>query len=158
MDHEVILKEEPAHKDDFRVVWEGDRIEAINRDNQVFHFIDLSYLKKDIIFHGWNGFRTTRQMKDVLEGHFMDIYRRYHSAKVLVDSTRMSGSFNEANDWLATVYMPGLIQLGLKKVAIILPHNIFAQMAVDDWDRKIDGFVSRNFGSVNEGLTWLMNE
>jgi hypothetical protein len=67
----------------------------------------------------------------------------------------MSGSFNDANDWLASVFMPKLIAQGLTKVAVVLPHNIFAQMAVDEWDKKIGGFTSRNFGSLNEALAWL---
>jgi hypothetical protein len=53
--------------------------------------------------------------------------------------------------------MPRLIELGLLKVAIVLPHNIFAQMAVDEWDKKVGGFQSRNFGTETEAVVWLLN-
>lgn len=155
MQSEIVLKEATNQKDDYRVVQRGDMVESVNKMNQVFHYIDLSHLKEGIIFHGWNGFRTTDQMKGVLEGHFMDIFKKNKPTRALVESTRMSGSFNEANDWLAGVFMPKLINQGLIKVAVVLPHNIFAQMAVDEWDKKIGGFTSRNFGSVNDALGWL---
>ncbi|HEX3009186.1 MAG TPA: hypothetical protein VHO90_16400 [Bacteroidales bacterium] len=155
MENEIVLKEFSNLKDDYRVVQRGNMVESINKLNQVFHYIDLSYTKQDIIFHGWTGFRSTDQMKGVLEGHFMDIYKKYKCKGALVESTKMSGSFNDANDWLANVFMPKLIAQGLTKVAVVLPHNIFAQMAVDEWDKKIGGFTSRNFGSLNEALAWL---
>lgn len=155
MVNEIVIKEASSHKDDFRVVQRGDLVESINQLNQVFHYIDLTYLKQGIIFHGWNGFRSTEQMKAVLDGHFLDIFKNHRCKGALVESTRMSGSFNEANDWLAEIFMPKLVSLGLRKVAVVLPHNIFAQMAVDDWDKKINGFVSRNFGSTNDALEWL---
>ena len=155
MESEIVLKEATAQKDDFRVVQRGNMVESINKLNLVFHYIDLSYVPKGIIFHGWTGFRTTDQMKKVLDGHFMDIFKKSKCKAALVESSKMSGSFDEANEWLANIFMPKLIGLGLTKVAVVLPHNIFAQMAVDEWDKKIGGFSSRNFGSVNDAVTWL---
>lgn len=155
MVNEIVLKEATSQKDDYRVVQRGNIVESINKLNQVFHYIDLNYLKQGIIFHGWNGFRTTEQMKGVLEGHFMDIFKKNIVKCALVESAKMSGSFNEVNEWLATVFMPKLISLGLTKVAVVLPNNIFAQMAVDEWDKKIGGFHSRNFGSVSDAIEWL---
>ncbi|NJK96550.1 MAG: hypothetical protein HC905_17985 [Bacteroidales bacterium] len=137
MESEIVIKEATSQKDDFKVVQKGNMVESINKLNQVFHYIDLNYVKQGIMFHGWTGFRTTEQLKAVLDGHFMDIYKKYKCKGALVESTKMSGSFNEANDWLAGVFMPKLIGLGLTKVAVVLPHNIFAQMAVDEWDKKL---------------------
>jgi hypothetical protein len=54
--------------------------------------------------------------------------------------------------------MPKLIGLGLKNNAVVLPQNIFAQLAVEDWDKKVGGFVSRNFGSVSDAINWLKSE
>lgn len=155
MEKEIVLKEATTGKDDYRVVQRGNMVESINKLNQVFHYIDLSYIPKGIIFQGWVGFRSTDQMKGVLEGHFMDIYKKNLCKGAIVESTKMSGSFNDATDWLAGTYMPKLHKMGLMRVGIVLPHNIFAQMAVDEWDKKIEGFVSRNFGSVSDALTWL---
>lgn len=74
---------------------------------------------------------------------------------MIIENSRMSGSFNEINDWLATYFMPKMIEIGLKNNAVVLPQNIFAQLAVEEWDKKVGGFTTRNFGSVNDALNWL---
>jgi hypothetical protein len=155
MENIIVLKEATTQKDDFKVVQRGNMVESINKLNQVFHYIDLSYLSQGIFYQGWVGFRTTEQMKAVLEGHAMTILSKNKIKGSLVDSVKMSGSFNEANDWLANVYMPKLVAMGLRKTAVVLPLNIFAQMAVDEWDKKVGGFESRNFGSVSDAIQWL---
>jgi hypothetical protein len=155
MEAEIILKEITSQKDDYRVVQRGDIIESINKQNQVFHYIDLSYVKKGIFLQGWVGYRTTDQLKAVLEGHYMKLFIQHKCKNSVVDSTKMSGSFNEATDWLAQIYMPKLINLGLKNVAVVLPTNVFAQLTVDEWDKKVGGFESRNFGSLTDAVNWL---
>ena len=155
MANEIVLKEATSQKDDYKVVQRGNMVESVNKLNQVFHYVDMSYLTQSILFHGWKGFRTFEQMKGVLEGHVMDIYKKNRCKGAIVESTKMSGSFNDANDWLSQIYMPKLASLGLQKVAVVLPQNIFAQLSVDEWDKKVGGFVSRNFGSLNEALDWL---
>lgn len=158
MEAEKIIKEMTGQKDDYKVVQRGDMVESINRLNQVFHYIDLSYVKQGILFHGWVGFRTTDQLKSVLDGHFMKIYQQYKCKSAIVDSTKMTGSFDEANDWMAGYFMPKLVNMGLKNVAVVLPQNIFAQLAVESWDKKVGGFASRNFGSLKDALNWLKSE
>ena len=155
MEAEKVIKEITAQKDDFKVVQRGQMIESITKLNQTFHFIDLSYAKQGIFFHGWIGYRTTDQIKQVLDGHFMDLYMQYKCKSMLIENTRMSGSFADINDWLAGYFMPKMIGFGLKNNAVVLPQNIFAQLGVEDWDKKVGCFVSRNFGSVSDAINWL---
>jgi hypothetical protein len=152
---EIVLKDMTTLKDDFKVVQKGDIIESINRLDQVFHYIDLSYIKQGIFLHGWVGFRTTDQFKAVHDGHVLKLFQQFNCKNAIVECTRMSGSFDEANDWLAGYYMPKLILSGLHNVGVVLPQNILAQMAVEEWDKKVGGFTSRNFGSLNDALNWL---
>ena len=155
METEKIIKEMTAQKDDYKVVQRGDMVESVNKMNQVFHYVDISYVKRGIFYQSWVGYRTTNQFKSVLEGHVYQIFEQYKCKSSLIDSTKMSGSFDEANDWLAGYYMPKLVLLGLRNVAVVLPQNVFAQLAVESWDKKIGGFTSRNFGSINDALNWL---
>lgn len=155
MGNEVIIKDSAGRQNDFKVVQKDQVIESINNLNQTFHFMDLAYVKDGILFHGWTGYRTNDQIKEVLDGHFMDYYTKHRCKGMLIENTKMSGSFTEINDWLATYFMPKMIKLGLKNCAVVLPQNIFAQLAVEDWDKKVEGFQTRNFGSVNDALAWL---
>jgi hypothetical protein len=157
-ENEIVLKEITNAQDDYKVVQKGDMVESLNKMNQVFHFIDLSYAKKEgIMFHGWIGYRSNEQLKSVLDGHFANIYNQYKFKNMVIEISKMSGAFNEANDWMATYFMPKLVSFGLQKSAVVLPANVFSQLAVDDWNEKVSGFQSRNFGSVNDALTWLRN-
>jgi hypothetical protein len=155
METEIVLKEATMQKDDFRVVQIKNTIESINKLNQVFHFIELDYLKQEIIYHGWVGYRTNEQIKQVLDNHFLSIYYQHKCKSMLIDNSKMSGSFADINDWLATYFMPKMIKAGLQNCAVVFPQNVFAQLAVEDWDKKVGGFSSRNFGSVHDALAWL---
>jgi Golgi nucleoside diphosphatase len=117
-------------------VQRGQRVESINKLNQVFHFIDLTYTKQNIIFHGWIGYRTNEQIMQVLDGHFMNFYKQYKCKSMIIENSKMSGTFTEINDWLAGYFMPKMISMGLKNNAVVLPQNIFSKLAVEDWIRK----------------------
>jgi hypothetical protein len=121
----------------------------------MFHFIDLNYKKDGIFFHGWVDYRTNEQIKEVLDGHFIDMFRTSGCKKMLIENTKMTGSFSGINDWLGEYFMPKMIKMGLTANAVVLPSDIFSQLAVEDWDEKVRGFVTRNFGNLNEGLNWL---
>lgn len=151
---ETILKQ-PSTKEDFKVVQKDQTIESINKLNQVFHFIDLKYLSSDILFHGWIGYRTNDQIKEVLDGHFSTLHKQHKCSKMLIENTNMSGTFSGINEWLANDFMPKMIRNGLKYNAVVLPQNVFAQLAVQDWDKKVGGFTTRNFGSVKDAVSWL---
>jgi hypothetical protein len=155
MEKEVIIKPATTQIIDFRIVQRGTTVESINKLNQVFHFIDLSYAKVDIFYQGWIGYRSNEQMKRVLEGHFMKLYQQNHCRKMLIENSRMSGSFSDINNWFAMEFMPRLFKMGLKHIAVVLPQNIFAQLAVKDWSDKLKGFNNGNFESLSEALNWL---
>jgi hypothetical protein len=155
MEKELILKEATTQINDFRIVQMGSMVESINKLNQVFHFIDLSYTKVDIFYQGWIGYRSIEQMKDVLEGHLIKVYHQNACKNMLIENSRMSGSFSDINNWYAMTYMPKLMNLGLKNIAVVLPDNIFAQLAVKDWTKKLRGFNVTNFVSLGEALSWL---
>ena len=52
---------------------------------------------------------------------------------MLLDTSRMSGSFTDTNEWCGTYYMPKLKSAGMKNIAVVLPSDIFAQLAMKDW-------------------------
>lgn len=74
---------------------------------------------------------------------------------MLTDISKMTGTFSDANDWLANVYTRQLISLGVKKHAVVLPTNLFAQLAVKDWETKVKNFTTHNFNNREIALEWL---
>ena len=152
---ETQIKDYTQTKTRFKVIKKGDIYESINKTNQVFHRLDLSYLNQGIFFHGWIGYRTNEQIKEVLEGHFIELFLKHKPKKMLIENSKMTGTFAAINDWLSTYFMPKMIRAGLTHNAVVFPENIFAQLAVEDWDQKVGGFHNRSFKSLSEALDWL---
>ncbi len=152
---ETIIRHYTETKNGFQVIQKGNIIQSLNKLNEVFHEIDTTYLKEGIIFHGWIGYRTNDQIKEVLDGHFIELYQKYKCKKMLIENTKMTGTFADINDWLGQYFMPKMVKEGLAINAVILPFNLFAKIAVDDWDHKVGGFHSRNFDNLDKGLQWL---
>lgn len=139
----------------FKVVQNGNKIESVNKMGKVFHSIDISYASKGVFYHGWIGYRSNEQIKEVLEGHFMDLFLKHRCRKMLINNKEMTGTFSAINDWLVSEFMPKMLQKGLTHNAVVLPGNLFAQLAVEDWDQKIGTFHNRNFKSNEEAIKWL---
>jgi hypothetical protein len=149
-----IIKEN-AHIGGFKVIRRQHYIETVNNLNQMVHYIDLSYAKADILFHGWVGFRTNDQMKEILNGHFRDVFDDYRCKCMLTDCSRMKGSFSEINEWYISSFMPELASLGLQYNAIILPVDNLAQISVRDWKEKCKVVKSVTFNSLSDAINWL---
>jgi hypothetical protein len=155
METQVLIKEKKQQVGGYKVVQKGKVIEAVNNLNQVFHFIDLSYTQADIMYHGWSGFRSNEQFKETLDGHFIEVYKVYRCKNMLLDASKMSGSFSDTNEWNANYFMPKLQDLGLKNVSVVLPQDIFAQIAIKDWLKKTKCANSSAHYTLSEALNWL---
>lgn len=155
---ETVIKNYEQSKSGIKVVQNGKMIKSYNRMGQEFHFIDLNYLSEGILLHGWVGFRSSEQLMEVLDGHFFEVFSQNPCRKMLINNIQMTGSFSSVNDWLANDFMPKMINKGLTDNAVVLPANVFASLAVEDWDKKVGGFTTKNFKSLDEGLTWLRKQ
>ena len=150
-----VLKESTYQLGGFKVVKKSSSIETISHLNHVIHFIDLTYINVGIFYHGWVDSRTNDQMKEILTGHFYEIYKKYRCANMLMDCTKMKGSFSGINQWYATVFMPEISRKGLKNHALVNPVEQFAQLSVKDWTRKVIGINNQNFDTLSDALNWL---
>jgi hypothetical protein len=152
---DMLIKDYAQTKTEFKVEKKGEVYQSINKMGQVFHFLDLNYLKEGIFYHGWIGYRTNEQIKEVLDGHFMELYRKQKCTKMMIENSKMTGTFAALNDWLNTYFMPKMINQGLTHNAVVFPENVFAQLSVEDWDQKVGGFHNKSFKSISEALSWL---
>jgi hypothetical protein len=152
---ETVIKDFNQIKNGFKVVKNGDLIQSVNKMGQVFHSIDLSYASKGIFFHSWEGYRTNDQFIEVLQGHFFEFFAKHKCSKMLTETSKMTGTFAAANEWLANEFTPKLISQGVTKHAVVLASNIFAQLAAEEWEQKVSGFTNRNFGNLNDAVKWL---
>jgi hypothetical protein len=158
MEAEELIKEKKQQVGGFKVVKKGPIVETVNNLGQVFHSADLSYAQAGILYHSWNGFRSNDQLRDVLDGHMMDLCRIYRCKNIIMDCTKMRGSFSDLNDWLTKIYTPKLIAAGIKSLVIVIPEDIFAHLAVKDFGKKVQGINYRSFKALSEAFNWIALE
>jgi hypothetical protein len=103
----------------------------------------------------WSGVQT---LDTVMTGGlaYVDMLREEPCAKLLNDHSELVGRFTEANDWIAQVWTPLILQAGLRYFAHVLSPGIFGQMSINDLHQRIEGvFELRMFGNLDEAKDWL---
>lgn len=158
MEAQQILKEKTSTKNGISVVLKGNIVETYNKGQKLIHTIDLSNVKSKVLVHTWIGFRTSDEFIEICDGHLYDFFKTNACTKILVDISKMTGSFDGVNDWMATYFMPKLMKAGFNCSAVVLPKDVFAQISVENWEQKVSGFTTRNFGDYYTALNWIKQE
>jgi hypothetical protein len=103
----------------------------------------------------WSGIQT---LETVQQGGlaYVDMLHEEPCAKLLNDHSELVGRFTEANDWIAQVWTPLILQAGLRYFAHVLSPGIFGQLSIQDLHQRIEGvFELRMFGDLEEAQNWL---
>jgi hypothetical protein len=77
-------------------------------------------------------------------------------AKLLNDHRELVGRFLDANDWVAQVWTPRIMQAGLRYFAHVLSPGVFGQLSMQDLHQRIsDQFEIKMFGQLEDAQAWL---
>lgn len=107
------------------------------------------------IYARWSGVQT---LGTVMEGGlaYVDMLREEPCAKLLNDHSELVGRFTEANEWVAQVWTPLIVQAGLRYFAHVLSPGIFGQLSIQDLHQRIgEQFEMKMFQDVEEAKNWL---
>ncbi|MFP4088972.1 MAG: hypothetical protein ACLFUB_12975 [Cyclobacteriaceae bacterium] len=74
------------------------------------------------------------------------------------DNSQLSGSWDEANDWIAQNWMPRALAAGLKKFAHITSLDVFGALSAEELLTKAGDFEMRIFSDRKEAEAWLKAE
>ncbi|WP_439880749.1 hypothetical protein ACSX1A_16540 [Pontibacter sp. MBLB2868] len=93
------------------------------------------------------------QLKQVLINHEIEM--------VLANAKKLSALKTESKEWLATFYYNTLSQTPVKKLARILPANLFHHIALESVMTRAEAMVHlnysfKNFAEEEEALNWLL--
>jgi len=114
------------------------------------------YLDED---NGWahNIWKGDVTVDEVIEGCkvSLDFLEEYKPEKILNDNTQLTGSWDEANDWIAQNWMPRALAAGLKKFAHVISPDIFGALSAEELVTKVSGFEMRIFEDESEARAWL---
>lgn len=119
-------------------------------------FFKLSYNQDNrCIYEKWIGYVSSQQWKDI-HIEMLEIFQKYDIAKALVDASKQSVVKKADSDWTAKNILPKYVERGLRYAAIILPHDQFAKMAIDNFKEIVnDKLIIKYFNSTDEAEEWL---
>jgi len=110
------------------------------------------------IYARWIGPQT---LGTVMEGGlaYVDMLREEPCRRLLNDHTELEGLFTRANDWVAQVWTPLIIQAGLRYFAQVLSRDVFAQISMENLHHRIgDKFEMRLFNNLPAAREWLKEQ
>lgn len=132
--------------------------ELKNEDGQVYFEIGYDS-EKNWGLTNWIGFLPVDYIKSGAES-MIDLIKEYNIKHWLDDNRQIEGAWDEANDWIASSWMPRAIEGGLKKFAIIVPDDIFSQISsefmVENAEKTDLKMV--NWKSEEDAIAWLLEE
>jgi hypothetical protein len=105
----------------------------------------------------FEGFMKPDQFKEKCE-HSLALIKKHKISSVLVDTSGFKVMPKENKTFIEQDWFPRAIDCGLKKLAHIVPDNIFGQISVQAANRgnEEDGPVDiKYFKSEGEAKTWL---
>lgn len=112
---------------------------------------------EDIMYVEWVGHQDMRSVKH--GGALMIEYLKANPrAKVFNDNRLVLGTWSEASDWAAEVWLPLMELAGLKYLAWIFSTSVFSQLSAQksvDNDEKTAEILF--FHQADEALEWLRN-
>ena len=86
----------------------------------------------------------------------IEFLRENRCAHMLNDNREIIGSWNSANEWIATNWMPQVLALGLKRFAHIVSPGIFGQASAEEMVTRVGGQLEiRLFKDVELAKQWL---
>ena len=75
---------------------------------------------------------------------------------LLNDNRAVVGSWNQANEWIATTWMPRALALGLRRFAHVAAPGTFVQASAEEMrKRAADHFAMELFTTLDDAKVWL---
>jgi hypothetical protein len=118
--------------------------------------IEISYdAKNGYLYCNWIGFQNKESI--IKSGNtILDLLKQKRVTKVLNDNSQVTGPWQEAAEWTATVWFPNMVAAGLKHFAWIFSNNIFSELSAKKAMPSSD--VVKSFNSLNDAQRWLLEQ
>jgi hypothetical protein len=117
---------------------------TIKHDEQINAIVDV-----------WDGFygnvenfnRALKRVAELIEKHRCPYW--------LADLRNLQGPFNNSSAFIVNEVMPKAIKAGLKKEAVVMPANFFAELSTKQTTDKIGNLEIKIFGDIEAARNWL---
>ena len=120
-------------------------------------YVEISYHVEDrIIIAKWKGFLTVDQVKKGCEVINQQV-AKHKLSKHLSDHSQLKVLGKEVQEYLGGTWFNQVEQLGLRKLAVNLAEDVFAQATVKkvNGQQKFGQMTIDTFGSYESAFKWL---
>ncbi len=106
------------------------------------------------VYNEWKGDVTANEVIEACKVS-LEFVKKQQPEKILNDNSQLTGSWDEANEWIAQNWMPQALAAGLKKFAHVISPDVFGALSAEELVTKVSGFEMRTFESEKEAKAWL---
>ena len=111
--------------------------------------------KNNYMYCNWIGYQNKQSIMDSGKV-ILEQLKANKLSKVLNDNTLVTGPWQEAAEWTATVWFPDMIGAGLRHFAWIFSQNIFSELSAKK-AMPANEFV-KSFKDLEEARKWLVSQ
>ncbi|TGL63296.1 methyl-accepting chemotaxis protein [Leptospira sarikeiensis] len=116
----------------------------------------LYYMKKnELVEVVWTENFSDEKYKEMLNKG-LELVKEMNASKWMADTSDMGVTSPEAQTWVNENWFPRAINSSLRKIAIVIPQSVLAELAMDNSSLKAGNIELRNLPSREEGMKWLI--
>ncbi len=137
---------------------------AVFRENGQVYF-ELWRTSDGILCADWRG--ENLSLEEVKTGAelVLKALEETPTARFFNDNSQLTGSWDEANDWIAQVFMPAAIGLGLRRMGHVLSKDLYTELSAEFMAENAeatapspDVFQIRLFKEGDKAMEWLRQQ
>jgi hypothetical protein len=119
--------------------------------------IQIEYLPQQAcLIQTWNGYLSSADFRKAIDSTVE--FAKKNNVAAILSNTQQQGAVKKEDSNYAASVMPELVKHGLKKMAFVLPENVFAQIAVDNFKENSKDSLIRYFASEAKAKEWIGQE
>lgn len=77
------------------------------------------------------------------------------ASRWIADASKMEGSFEDSNDWLAEEWTPRAQAAGLKRVVFVVSPDFFNELSTQEYAERNAELESPSFKTIEEAVSWI---
>lgn len=119
-------------------------------------YVSISYdANNHLLVASWKMPPLSSEFRTYMEA-LISAMEHFETGKLIADTTRMGTLSLEDQEWSSKDWTRRAIEVGYSHVAILLPTDVFSQMAIEDTMNGMVGPVAFSyFENMEDALIWM---
>jgi hypothetical protein len=130
----------------------------VGRERLVVHdHVTMELLREPgVLVNTWTGFLKGDEYRALMD-RAIALLAQHGVSKVLADVSQLRPLVPADMSWTTEDWAPRAVAAGMRELAVVLPHNVFAQLSVTRVVESLgdERIVTAQFDDVRNALGWL---